>query len=105
MGGEARQTALWHHLNGSHRGSSHNGCRRDRARWVGRLPFFSAALRRVRRSDLQRAAARDPQNRPHWFGTVTPVQTVYWLLGIWRAILSCELTNYQWFLLGGIPID
>ena len=36
MGGEARQTALWHHLDGSHKGS-----RRDRARWIGRLPFLA----------------------------------------------------------------
>jgi hypothetical protein len=29
----------------------------------------------------KKAAARDPGNWPHWFGTATPVQTVYWESG------------------------
>ena len=94
MGGEARHTALWHHLNGSHKGSSHNG-----SRWIGRLPFLARHSGRVRRSDLQRAAAQDPQNRSHWFGTAAPCKP---FTGNLMRDLIANFTNG---FFRGIPID
>ena len=57
MGGEARQTALWHHLNGSHKGSVHTMFL-DQIEPVGLTAYLLLALLRMRRADLQRAAAR-----------------------------------------------